>query len=73
MFVETIVRLAASLELPVVAEGIESTSQADAVAALGCELGQGYLFGRPVGALGMTRYLVADTLPPALPSVAVAS
>ena len=73
VFVETIVRLAASLELPVVAEGIESTSQADAVAALGCELGQGYLFGRPVGALGMTRYLVADTLPPALPSVAVAS
>ncbi len=73
VFVETIVRLAASLELPVVAEGIESESQADAVAALGCELGQGYLFGRPVGALGMTRYLVADTLPPGLPSVAVAS
>jgi diguanylate cyclase (GGDEF)-like protein len=72
VFVETIVRLAASLELPVVAEGIENELQADSVAALGCELGQGYLFGRPVGSLGMTRYLVADTLPPGLPSVAVA-
>lgn len=73
VFVETIVRLAASLELPVVAEGIETELQAAAVSVLGCELGQGYLFGRPVGSLGMTRYLVADTLPPALPSVAVAS
>ena len=43
-----IVELARSLHLSTVAEGIETTTQAQAVAALGCELGQGYLLGRPM-------------------------
>ncbi len=43
-----IVELARSLHLSTVAEGIETTTQARAVAALGCELGQGYLLGRPM-------------------------
>jgi EAL domain-containing protein (putative c-di-GMP-specific phosphodiesterase class I) len=30
-----------------VAEGIESSDQLDALRALGCQLGQGYLFARP--------------------------
>ena len=73
LFVETMVRLASSLQLPVVAEGIEAEGQARVLDALGCEYGQGYLFGRPVGALGMTRYLLAETLPPSLPSLAAVS
>lgn len=72
LFIETMVRLSSSLGLPVVAEGIESEGQARILQDLGCEFGQGYLFGHPVGALGVTRYLLADTLPPALPSVAAA-
>jgi EAL domain-containing protein (putative c-di-GMP-specific phosphodiesterase class I) len=32
----------------VVAQGIEREDQRDALAALGCELGQGYLLGRPL-------------------------
>jgi EAL domain-containing protein (putative c-di-GMP-specific phosphodiesterase class I) len=32
----------------VVAQGIERGDQRDALAALGCELGQGYLLGRPL-------------------------
>ena len=31
-------------------EGIEEPEQADALRALGCRLGQGFLFGRPVPA-----------------------
>jgi EAL domain-containing protein (putative c-di-GMP-specific phosphodiesterase class I) len=31
-----------------VAEGIETPTQAQAVTALGCELGQGFLLGRPM-------------------------
>jgi excisionase family DNA binding protein len=38
------------LGLQVVAEGVESTAQADAVRALGCPSAQGWLFSRPVGA-----------------------
>ncbi len=42
-----IISLAAELKICVVAEGIESRSQADLLAAMGCRIGQGYLFGRP--------------------------
>jgi EAL domain-containing protein (putative c-di-GMP-specific phosphodiesterase class I) len=34
------------------AEGVESAAEAEALAALGVELGQGYLFGRPEAATG---------------------
>jgi EAL domain-containing protein (putative c-di-GMP-specific phosphodiesterase class I) len=33
-----------------VAEGIETTGQADLLRALGCELGQGYYFSEPLPA-----------------------
>jgi EAL domain-containing protein (putative c-di-GMP-specific phosphodiesterase class I) len=44
-----IIGLAQSLNLTVVAEGIESQSHRDLLAGLGCPLGQGYLFSSPVG------------------------
>ena len=43
-----IIELAQSLELQLVAEGIEVPRQRDALRALGCSLGQGFLFARPV-------------------------
>ncbi len=45
--VRTIVSVAASLGLQTVAEGVETAVQRDTLRALGCHLGQGYLFGRP--------------------------
>jgi EAL domain-containing protein (putative c-di-GMP-specific phosphodiesterase class I) len=46
----TIVSLAKTLRLRAVAEGVETEEQAAALAALGCELAQGYLFARPADA-----------------------
>ena len=43
--VSTVVDLARSLEMLTVAEGVETTQQADVLTELGCQLGQGYLFG----------------------------
>jgi diguanylate cyclase (GGDEF)-like protein len=45
-----IVDLAGTLGLLTIAEGIETTQQQEHVAALGCDLAQGYLFSRPVDA-----------------------
>jgi len=45
--VEAVVRLGQSLGLDVVAEGIESPLQLSQLRELGCDRGQGYLFGRP--------------------------
>ncbi len=46
--VHTIVRLGESLRLDTVAEGIETAVQRDALTAMGCTFGQGYLFARPL-------------------------
>lgn len=45
--VRTINTLAASLNLEVVAEGIETPDQLAALKALGCQMGQGFLFAKP--------------------------
>jgi EAL domain-containing protein (putative c-di-GMP-specific phosphodiesterase class I) len=46
--VRTIMSLGQTRGLIVVAEGVEHAAQRDELARLGCELGQGYLFCRPM-------------------------
>ena len=46
--VATIIAMADRLGLTVVAEGIETPAQFEALRALGCDLGQGYLLSRPL-------------------------
>ena len=52
-----IIALGASLELEVVAEGIELPEQERSLHHLGCELGQGFLFARPMGSRELLKYL----------------
>jgi diguanylate cyclase (GGDEF)-like protein len=62
--VRLIIELAGSLELGVVAEGIETARQRDELLALGCVLGQGYLFDRPIRearSSGSERRLTTET------------
>jgi diguanylate cyclase (GGDEF)-like protein len=47
---QAIVGVGRSLSMKVLAEGIETAEQLHAVAAVGCELGQGYHLGRPTPA-----------------------
>ncbi|BDP44091.1 hypothetical protein DAETH_40600 (plasmid) [Deinococcus aetherius] len=46
--VRTMIGMARHLGLRVVAEGVESPGQLDALRGLGCDYGQGYLFSRPL-------------------------
>ncbi|MBE2317784.1 EAL domain-containing protein [Solirubrobacter sp. CPCC 204708] len=51
---QAIVAMGESLGLVLVPEGIETEEVADELRALGCRLGQGYLFGKPVPASELT-------------------
>jgi Amt family ammonium transporter len=48
--VRSIVELADKLDLAVIAEGVETAAQRRRLVALGCRLGQGFLFSPPVSA-----------------------
>ncbi|MFN2491179.1 MAG: putative bifunctional diguanylate cyclase/phosphodiesterase [Actinomycetota bacterium] len=52
-----VVKLAQTLELGIVAEGIEEQVQLDRLRDLGCPLGQGYLFSRPLPGPAMEELL----------------
>jgi diguanylate cyclase (GGDEF)-like protein len=45
---EAVMAIGRSMGMTVVAEGVETRYQADVLRRLGCDLAQGYLFGRPV-------------------------
>jgi EAL domain-containing protein (putative c-di-GMP-specific phosphodiesterase class I) len=55
--VQATIELGHTLGLRVVAEGIESADVASELLAMGCDLGQGYHFGRPVQAAELTDAL----------------
>jgi EAL domain-containing protein (putative c-di-GMP-specific phosphodiesterase class I) len=48
--VRAIISMASSLRLGTVAEGVETLEQASQLVALGCAIGQGYHFARPLAA-----------------------
>jgi diguanylate cyclase (GGDEF)-like protein len=49
-FANAIIALGKNLGLTIVAEGIELEAQRDQLRAMGCDIGQGYLFSRPLPA-----------------------
>ena len=55
--VEAITHVAKHLDLVIVAEGIETESQRQVLLDLGCQLGQGYLFSRPLPPEQMRPFL----------------
>ncbi len=55
----SVLAICTDLNIVVVAEGIETASRAEALARVGCPLGQGYLFGQP----GPLHRLTAPSIP----------
>jgi EAL domain-containing protein (putative c-di-GMP-specific phosphodiesterase class I) len=58
-FAETIVRMAGQLGLQTIAEGVETEYQRDRLAGLGCDVGQGWLFARPMPLDALQSWLAA--------------
>ncbi|MDB5580086.1 MAG: diguanylate cyclase domain protein [Bradyrhizobium sp.] len=59
--VEGLLHIARTLDIRVVAEGVETENQAGQLSALGCALGQGYLFSPAVDRAATTRLLLTGT------------
>ncbi|MFN7011323.1 MAG: EAL domain-containing protein [Allorhizobium sp.] len=57
VLLKSVIAMACGLEMQVVAEGIESDADAEELAKLGCDFGQSYLFGAPLGAESVQRLL----------------
>ncbi|MFP5345837.1 MAG: putative bifunctional diguanylate cyclase/phosphodiesterase [Actinomycetes bacterium] len=60
--VRTIIGLAENLERPVLAEGIETAEQAQQLRVLGCRLGQGFCYGRPMPSETIEPMLLQETV-----------
>lgn len=58
--VQAILALAESLELAVIAEGVETSFQQERLLQLGCTLGQGYLYAHPMDATNLEQFLAAQ-------------
>lgn len=65
VLIEATVMVAHSLGMDTVAEGIETAAQAAVVMRLGCDKGQGYLYGKPMEARDLAAWALED-LPAAL-------
>ena len=52
----TVVRLGQSLQLQTVAEGVEDSAQFLTLRRMGCDIGQGFYFGRPMEAEELERF-----------------
>ena len=62
VIVRTLIAMAHELDLKVIAEGVQTSGQADILSAVKCDHAQGYLFGRPLPAEDF-EVLVADATP----------
>jgi diguanylate cyclase (GGDEF)-like protein len=60
-----IVRLLDSIDVVTIAEGIERKEQFEYIAAMGCDMGQGYFFGRPMPGSQLESKLRKGTALPA--------
>jgi diguanylate cyclase (GGDEF)-like protein len=65
VLIDATIKVARSLGMSTVAEGIETASQAAAIQALGCDKGQGYGFAKPLPASELVFRVTATTTSPA--------
>lgn len=70
--VAAVIGLGQSLDLKTVAEGVETHEQADLLLRLGCDVGQGLLYGTPAPAKMLAKMIAKPRKSAALPGSSVA-
>ncbi len=55
--IRTTIEMAHALDMEVVAEGIENQESAEMLIALGCDIGQGYMYSRPISKYDLLAWL----------------
>jgi EAL domain-containing protein (putative c-di-GMP-specific phosphodiesterase class I) len=73
VIVAALIDIAKKLGMPIVAEGVETVAQAERLMALGCALGQGFLFYRAASFEETTSRLFANAQGMTHPAARVAS
>jgi len=63
--VKTIIAMAHTLNIEVIAEGVERVEQLDLLKSFGCDLAQGFLFSKAVPAAEFTELLAGNRRIPA--------
>jgi diguanylate cyclase (GGDEF)-like protein/PAS domain S-box-containing protein len=64
VLIEATIRMAQTLGLGTVAEGIETAEQAQLMATLGCDKGQGYLYSKPLEAEALVNWVQSTVFMP---------
>ena len=57
MVLDTMICLAASFEVPTIAEGVETAEQVSVLKLMGCDIIQGYYFSRPIPADEFEKFI----------------
>ena len=57
--VEIMIRISDLLEVPIIAEGVETKEQAELLKGIGCEIIQGYYFSKPVPGEEFEKFIEA--------------
>ncbi len=61
---DSVIALARSMKLQVIAEGVENAAQCDLLRQRGCHQGQGYFFSNPLPAAAVPDYYQTQNIPP---------
>ena len=56
-----LVKMVKELGCQIVAEGVETQEQAEFLSSIGCDLAQGYLYGRPLSVAEFEKRLTDET------------
>ncbi|MBA2709842.1 MAG: EAL domain-containing protein [Tatlockia sp.] len=59
MIIKAIINLAITLDLKVIAEGVENKEQLDFLQKNQCNIIQGYYFSKPLNTTEMTQYIAS--------------